>query len=380
MKLRNTLGALALVVAMLFSSFGAAFARPIEGNQNNSIQSAPLAAAPKLPIHAVRVQYEDLATSRDEVAAIDDNLTRAHVNFVSLSAGRPEWTYFNWSTHPEYTSGDVKDTGLDFLALDSALYKSHGWIDTTLDVLSPNYILAHPAAAAVNASGGRSSEIVGTMELVSGAYGKLLLEAVTYIARNYPDVNSISITELCYHIDGYGPAEKKSYMAATGKKDWPRNSSGGININDPSIGNWRSRLISGYMARLAAVAHKYGKQLYLDVSMTRDNLALENSTNGARYDLMLKRVDKLIVWCYYYLDDYDPEYLTTVAQHLMKYGNNKIILSIGLWGPNNVNDMPADLLQRGLDAAVNGGITNMWITPSIYMTDSLWTVLQDSWQ
>jgi len=379
MKLRYTLSTIVLVVVMLVSSFGAAFAQSNEGVQNNSVQPAFLASTPKMPIHAVRVQYKNLATSRSEVAAVDANLTKAKVNFVSLSAGRVEWTYFKWNTYAQYISGDVKSTGLDFLALDSAKYKYHGWIDTTLDILSPNYIKAHPAAAAINASGGKSTDIVGTMELVNGAYGKLLLAAVTYIAKNYANVNSISITELCYHIDGYGPAEKASYMAATGKKDWPRNSSGGININDTSIGNWRSNLISGYMAKLAAAAHLYGKKLFLDVSMNRNNLALETSTNGTRYDLMLKSVDMLIVWCYYYLDGYAPEYLTTVAKYLTKYGNSRIILSIGLWGPNNVNNMSASMLQRGLTAAVAGGITNMWITPSIYMTSSLWTVLANTW-
>ena len=379
MKLRYTLSTTILVVVMLVSTFGAAFAQSDQGVQNNSVQPAVLASTPKMPIHAVRVQYKNLDTSRSEVASVDANLTKAKVNFVSLSAGRVEWTYFKWSAHPEYTSGDVKSTGLDFLALDSAKYKTHGWIDTTLDVLSPNYIKAHPSAAAINASGGKSTDIVGTMELVNGAYGKLLLDAVTYIAKNYANVNSISITELCYHIDGYGPAEKASYIAVTGKKDWPRNSSGGININDASIGTWRSGLITGYMAKLAAAAHAYGKQLYLDVDINRSNLAEETSTNGTCYTQMLKSVDKLVVWAYYYLDGYAPEYLTTLAKFMTKYGSDKIIMSIGLWGPNNVNNMSADLLQRGLTASVKGGIGNIWITPSIYMSSSLWTVLSKNW-
>jgi hypothetical protein len=364
---------------MLVSTFGAAFAQTNQGAQNDSAQAAVSASTPKMPIHAVRIQYKNLDTSRNEVASVDANLTKAKVNFVSLSAGRVEWTYFKWADQPGYISGDVKSTGLDFLALDSAKYKTHGWIDTTLDILSPNYIKAHPSAAAINASGGKSTDIVGTMELVNGAYGKLLLAAVTYIAKNYANVNSISITELCYHIDGYGPAEKASYMATMGKKDWPRNSSGGININDTSIGTWRSGLISGYMAKLAAAAHAYGKKLFLDVDISRNNLSLETSTNGTRYDLMLKSVDMLVIWAYYYLDGYAPEYLTTLAQYLTKYGNSKIIMSIGLWGPNNVNNMSADLLQRGLTASIKGGISNIWITPSIYMSSSLWSVLQKNW-
>lgn len=330
-------------------------------------------------IHAMRVQYQNYQTSRTEVPAVEAVLRSAHVNMVSLAAGRVEWAYFKWLDHPEYQSGDVKDSGIDFLSEDSKIYGQFAHIDAVIDVLSPNYILAHPDTAAINALGQRSQDLVGTMELVNGNYGKLLLSMVEYIAANYPQVNSISLTELSYRLDGYGPNEKASYLAYTGRSDWPRQSNGQINIDEPSIGDWRSHLLAAYLGKLAAAAHAHGKQFFFDVSMSRNNLSQATNENGTRYDLMLAQVDKLVVWGYYYLDNYPPEFLQTAAQYLKSFGPDRIIMSIGLWGPTSALMSP-DLLQRGLQASQAGGISNIWITPSILMDNNLWQVLDNNWK
>jgi hypothetical protein len=330
-------------------------------------------------IHAVRVQYNDYSKSRAEVAGMQDLLQKAHVNMVGLAAGRVEWAYFKWAAHPEYISGDVKDTGVDFLADDSARYGQFASINAVIDVLSPSYIQAHPGTAAINALGQINPNLVGTMELVNGAYGQLLLQQVQYIAANYPHVNSISITELSYRLDGYGPQELTSYKAYSGKADWPRLSTGQINIDETSIGSWRTHILGAYFDKLTAAAHAYGKQLFLDVCLNPNHLNWEGNEMGTRYDLMLTHVDKLIVWGYYYLENYPPEFLETASQLLTKYGSDRIIMSIGMWGPNNAI-MPADLFSRGLQASAKGGIPNMWVTPSIYMNADLWTVLDNYWK
>jgi hypothetical protein len=342
---------------------------------NSASQTTPANA----PIHAVRVQYNNYSLSRAEVAAMSARLQKAHVNLVGLAAGRVEWAYFKWADHPEYTSGDVKDTGVDFLAADSAAYGQFAAINAVIDVFSPNYIAAHPDTAAINALGQRNPDLVGTMDLVNGEYGQLLLQQVQYIAAHYPKVNSISITELSYRLDGYGPKELAAYKAYTGKTDWPRQSNGQINIDDYSIGDWRSHVLGAYFKKLTDAAHAYGKQLYLDVCLNPDHLDWQGNEKGTRYDLMLSDVDKLIVWGYYYLENYPPEFLQTAAQSLAKYGSSRVIMSIGMWGPTSAL-MPTDLLQRGLTASQNGGIPNLWITPSIYMNDSLWGVLDNFWK
>jgi hypothetical protein len=365
---------LVVFVVVIVSVFGNPSGPIHAGLPNLALQIAP--AGP--PIHAVHVEFSDYGNISSQEAVIDTYLPQTKVSLISLSAGRVEWNYFKWPDHPEYWSSDVSTSGTDFLAIDSAHFKQYGKIDAEIDVLSPNYIKAHPETAAIDASGNTSTDMVGLMELTQGSYSKLLVSMVTYIASNYPDVSSISITELIYNQDGYGPAEKASYLQNANKNDWPRNSDGSIAIDNPSILQWRSQILGSFLGKLAAIVHAHGKQLYLDVSSGINNNQFTNES-GVQFDTMLQNVDKLVVWCYYYLDGNSPDSMKTVAQYLQKYGSNRIILSIGLWGPNN-SVMDANMLTQGIQAAQQGGIQNMWITPSTLMDDSHWQALVNIWK
>ena len=129
----------------------------------------------------------------------------AGINVVALSAGRAEWTYFKWAGHSADQSSDVTSTGIDFLAEDSATFSQFAKVSAVVDVFAPNYILANPNKAAINALGVPDPNLVSTAELVNGSFGQQLLDMVQYIAANYPHVDSIDITELSYRADGYGP-------------------------------------------------------------------------------------------------------------------------------------------------------------------------------
>ena len=233
---------------------------PLLNNPGTSSFSArvqsPLLAS--TAIRAVQVDYPDYATSRSVVTQWEQNMKTAGINLVVLNAGRSEWTYFKWAGHNANWSSAVNSTGVDFLADDSARYGQWAQIDALIDVLSPNYITANPTKAAVDASGQPSTDLVSTAELVNGAYGQTLLSMIGYIAGNYPNVASITITELSYHVDGYGADDLALYKAATGQTDWPRNSDGSINIEDVSIGTWRSAAVGQFLGKAAALAHKYG--------------------------------------------------------------------------------------------------------------------------
>jgi len=370
---RRNLIIIITIGVVLFVIIGFAFGSG--GLSNLGLPGVP--AGP--PIHAVHIEFGDYDLKGSQQATIDSNLAQTKVNLISLTAGRVEWNYFKWPAHPEYWSTDVTTSGTDFLATDSAHFKQYGKIDAEIDVLSPNYIKAHPTAAAVDASGNTSADMVGLIELTQGTYGKLLTNMVTYIASNYPDVNSISITELIYRNDGYGPDEKASYLQFSHQGDWPHNPDGTIAIDNSSIVQWRSQILGTFLGKLAAIAHAHGKRLYLDVSSGISSNNQFTNGSGVQLDSMLQKVDKLVVWCYYYLDGNSPDTMKTTAQYLHKYGSNRIILSIGLWGPNN-SVMDSNMLQQGIQAAQLGNMQNMWVTPSTLMEDSHWQVLQNIWK
>jgi hypothetical protein len=329
-------------------------------------------------IHAMRVEYADYASSRPEVSPWVEKMRAAGINLVVLAAGRTEWAYFKWAGHTSDWSSAVSDTDIDILAQDSTIYGQFAQVNAVIDVFAPSTIRAHPEKAAINVLGQPSPNVVSTAELVNGGFGLKILDMVGYIAANYPDVDSISITELCYRIDGYGPDDLALYAAATGRTDWPRQSNGQIDIDDPTIGTWRSALIGQFLARATAIAHAYGKQLYLDVGVNYDNLSLMSNNRGQNYLVMLQNVDKIVVWDYFGEDGYSPLISQNIAQFLTQFGLDRVILSIGLWGANGTTVSPADF-DQALQASWAGGMPNIWICPGSMMSAAHWQVLDSLW-
>ena len=329
-------------------------------------------------LRVMSVEYANYATSRSEVPTWVAKLKAAGINMVAISAGRAEWTFFKWAGHTADQSNDVTDTGIDFLAEDSATFSQFAKVSAVVDVFSPNYILANPSKGVINALGQPDPNLVSTSELVNGAYGQRLLDMIQYIAANYPHVDSIDITELSYRVDGYGPDDTALFKAATGKSDWPRNTDGSINIDDPVIGNWRSAEIGQWLGRATALAHQYGKKVYMDVSVSWGNLGLMTNNMGTNYNVMLKNSDMIIAWDYFPLEGYPASYSQTVGQYLATFGLNRAILSVGLWASNNTTTSPADL-QAGVLASQAGGMPNVWICPGSMMSAAHWQVLDTLW-
>jgi hypothetical protein len=335
------------------------------------------ALAQEMPVRAVRLDYENMARSRPGLDALEKELLAAHANTVSLGAGRVDWTYFKWRWHRGSWSGDVKNTAVDFLSRDVGRFGKWAAVDAVVDVLAPRYVAAHPAAAAVSWRGVRSANLVSTSQLVDGEFGTMLVEMVDYIAGRYA-VTSISLTELDYYIDGYGEDDAASYRRFAGRADWPRSTDGSINIDDPSIGRWRSHEVGRFIKRAAAAAHSHGKKLYLDVQVEWDHLERRGASHGQDYDVMLGSADRLVVWDYFDLAGRPPEHTTQVARSLKHLGGDKVILSVGLW-PNEGTPVSPEALSIALRAGLSEGILNQWVTPSRFMTPDHWRVLSEVW-
>ncbi len=328
-------------------------------------------------IHAIGLTWPDYSTSRSIVAQVEQQLKDDGMNMVALNAGRVEWNFFKWANNEATWAGSVEDTGIDFLAEDAARFGKWAHVDAMIDVFAPVYIQAHPEKAAINALGVASPYLVSTVEMVSGEFSQRLLAMVEYIAANYP-VNSISFTELQYRVDGYGPDDTASYLAYSGRTDWPRQSNGQIDIDDTSIGNWRSYMLGTLLNKATLIAHMYGKQFFMDVSLNVNNMALMSNNKGQNYNVMLQNVDKIIVWGYFAEDQYPPETFVQVGQFLSTLGKNRVILSIGLWGPNS-STASAESVKIAIESAQAGGMANLWITPFSMLSSDHWKVINQLW-
>lgn len=340
-------------------------------------QSAAPHTVPSGPIRAVRLDYPNMARSLQGLDALEKNLIAAHVNTVALGAGRPDWTYFKWRWHRGSWSGDVYDTAVDFLWRDAGRFGTWAAVDAVVDVLAPRYVAAHPEAAAISWRGVHSKGLVSTSQLVNGEFGTLLVEMVDYITARYP-VNSVSLTELDYYIDGYGDDDAASYRLFTGRSDWPRSADGSINIDDPSIGTWRSHEVGLFLQRAASAAHAHGKKLYFDVQVEWDHLDRAGSSHGQDYAVMLQSADRLVVWDYFGLAGKPAEYTAQVARSLLKFGKDRIILSVGLW-PKEGNPVSPQGLTIALLSGRAEGISNQWVTPSRFLTRDHWRALSEVW-
>lgn len=321
-------------------------------------------------IRAIGISYEDVSTSRTELPTLHQQATIAGVNMVGLNAGRPDWAYFRWEGRAEYWSSAVRDTGIDFLAEDTVWF-ADGHVNAMVDIYAPNYIAAHPDAAAISYWGEPSPLLVSTAALTSGPFHDLVLEMIAALAANYA-VDSISITELSYRLYGYGLDDLALYQAHTGREDWPRDRDGVILFEHPSIGEWRSAAVAGFLADAAAITQAHGKELFFDVAVSWGDLANEGREYGHDYAKILRVVDRIIVWAYTDLAGYPPDYAAEIADYLAEhYQPDQIILSIGLWGPNETVMKPASL-ALAVAAIQATNITHIWITPTSLMTSDHW--------
>lgn len=348
----------------------------IEAIEGNPRRSAPPQAppTPEAPVRAMSVSYRDIANSQNEVEPLETRMQAIGINMVGLNAGRLDWNYFQWQGRESYWSAQVEESGVDYLMEDATRFGEWAHVSAVVDVFAPRYIERHPDSAAISADGERIDYQVATMELVEGAFGEELLAMLDYIAATYP-VDSITLTELFYYREGYGATDLQAYCAYTGRDDFPRTLWGAVDVEHPSIGEWRSYEISRFIARAAAVVHQYNKELFVDVRVSWGNLANESRENGQDYTLLLKYADRLVIWNYFGLNDYEAEYTEELARYMEKFGEGRVIVSIGLWGEDDRTVPPADL-RHALHALTHTNTPHFWITPSFLLREEHWEVLE----
>lgn len=347
------------------------------------------AAQAQTPSHpqklTVAIHFDAWDNWRDAYKTLLATPQAHYVSRVGISAGRMDWTYFRWPNHERWWS--YEQTHEKVSMLEEAVKNLHerGFATTAiLDVHAPRYIRHHPEAAAVDEQGNRSEDVVCDTELVSGKFGQLLRKVVEALASS-TKADSIAITELFYDRYCFSKSSLESYRKATGQNDWPRMADGHVNHLDPGLMHWRSTEVASVIKDLANIVHRHGKQLYVDVRVSRDDITRNSAENGQDYTLLAPWVDKFVVWDYFALSGLPPESSAKVAAYFNdEYGPDRSFLSIGLWdkpllGLSSIQGteryISPSQLERALNAASMGGATDLWITPAKELTPRHWEVL-----
>ena len=307
--------------------------------------------------------------------SILDNPSARGVSVVGIGAGRLEWTYFRWPGHRDRWSGTQRAEASDLLGESVKAFGQRGVrAAAILDVYSPAFVKAEPEKAAVRFDGERSAEQVEFMELVEGGYGQELVALAAYLAHAY-DLEAVALTELGYRSYCYDDRCLASYRTATGRADWPRRPSGVVDVDDPSVWDWRTARMEGFLRRAALVLHGAGKKLYVDVPVSWDDLRRHGRDAGLDYARVLRHADRIVVWNYFAMDGRPPEVSRELARELRRaVPRDRVFVSIGLWGPRGGVVSPEEF-GRAIRYTLEGGVSNLWITPNHLMTPAHWDAL-----
>lgn len=316
---------------------------------------------------------------RDATGRLLDRPLVGAADLVGVGAGRAHWTYFRWAGHEDSWSNHQKGEPKDLLLTATEELKSRGLrVAAFIDLFDPQWIGAHPSAAAIQSDGIAHPEQVSLAELAGGDFGNRVLEMIEYLAANYP-VDAIDVTEAAYHSTSFGEQDLASYRRATGKEDWPRDWRGRLDIDDPSVWAWKCGLVERFVARAAEAVHRHKKLLFIDVAASWKDLQRDGKDHGHDYSKLLLHADHLVVWNYFALEHLPPEASKDLAQRLAAtLPQGRWTLSLGLWGPEGKPLAPAQV-GAALSAALKGGAQRIWITPNDLATDAVWIEVLRRW-
>lgn len=309
-------------------------------------------------------------------SAISSIVKRPHVRraeVVGVGAGRVEWTYFRWKGHEEAWSNHQRGEPQDDLLLEAtrAFHAEGLEVAAFVDLFAPGWIARNPASAAVSSDGTASKAQVSLVQLADGAFGDRVVEMIEAIAAGYP-VEAVNVTEAAYGDASFGVEDLASYRTLTGRRDWPRDAKGHVDLEDPSVWEWKSVLFERFVAKAARAVRRHGKKLYVDVAASWKDLSRDGRDFGQDYARILRHADRIVVWDYFALEGLPPSASGELARHLAAtYPASHYDLSVGLWGKGGSVLGPGEF-DAALAAALGAGASQVWITPNDQVTDEHW--------
>ncbi|MDQ7992540.1 MAG: hypothetical protein AAGC63_15210 [Propionicimonas sp.] len=320
-------------------------------------------------------------------AGLRAGLDAAHANVLSLSAGRVEWTAFDWPEHP----GAAALPGTDHLAW--ALQELGTLPDgtprlpaLTIDALVPNWILEDPSVAGHRVDGTPSVYAPSATAIQTGPVGQRYVDYAVELATRYKPMQ-IVFTELRFDDETFGADDLALFRQMTGAADWPRDAAGQVDQASPEIARWRSEVISGLLQRvrtaLDGVAGEVGHrvELGIDVRVDWDDPAAGRPEAGHDYRMLSAVADRLELWAYFGTDGRDPDDVGALAAGLAPVlAPHQYTISVGLWSGTAADAVvPPAELAAAVGAAGDAGSVSTNVTPGSLMSPAHWESLAGVW-
>jgi cellulose synthase/poly-beta-1,6-N-acetylglucosamine synthase-like glycosyltransferase len=327
---------------------------------------------------AIATHFDAWPDWRKAISSVTSRPMIAKAETIAIGAGRSEWAYFRWAGHERDWSNHQQGEKRDMLSIAADTFHQQGSrVAAMIDMYAPKYILDHPRAAAVRFDGVASKDQVGLVELTQGAFGRKILEMAGYLAANY-QIDIISLTEIPYYSYSFNDEDLQSFRTYSGRRDWPRDAVGKIDRENRLIWSWKNELMESYLEKVAAVVHKYGKKLYVDVPVSWTDFSLEGRESGLDYRRVLMHADRIVLWNYYYLEGRSPKVSRDLAEYMARnFATGRYTISIGLWGENDHAN--PESLGQAIGESLVGGASDLWITPNNMLGDQHWNEIRARW-
>lgn len=351
----------------------------------------PPLTSPERPerVRSISVDLGLVVDPETDWGALDARLEETGVNGVELSAGRVEFTGFDWAAHPDAAA----EPGADHLARASRALRTDAdgnqrQIGLIVDAYVPNWIAQDPSIAGRSAEGEQAIYTASATQLARGEVGDRLVEYVVALGERYAP-SQIAVTELFLDIYSFGDDDLALFREMTGQEDWPRTADGQLDLQAAVLGSWRSEVLADLLGRMRAALDEVRDgagaaiDLAMDVRIGWDSLATGDAVSGHEYATLLRSADRLVVWTYLF-DQRAPGEIEglTAALAAAGYDMSRFEMSVGLWAPGVVYEaqrIPTQTLVEAVRAAETHGITDVNVTPLSLVTDEDWPALAAVW-
>jgi hypothetical protein len=306
---------------------------------------------------AVSIQFPVWPDWRDAIRVL---LRRArHITRVGISAGSPDWTFY-----------DALEVAVDEFG------EREICSTAVLDVLAPRYLQKQPQHAAVDMRGRHSDRIVCSTALAEDEYGRILTDAFEALAAS-TRADSLAVTNLHFGWHCFCGRCLARFHGYAWRSDWPRLPNGAIDLLNPTIGKWRSAQVAGVVARLSSVARAHSKRMLFEAKLSDDDLSRNSRENGQDYALLRPHVDELVVRDDSALAEAEPAGSEAAARHLCRaIGPDDYWHCVGLRGSDGLA-LAAPRMRLSLSSALRGGARRLWIAPSHYLSPLHWQQLDE---
>jgi hypothetical protein len=331
---------------------------------------------------SVNLGFEDVIAGEDRWQEIGRHLAACGANAVSLAVGRVDWTAFEWERYPAAASSAVREAdGRDLLAgaleaLDAHLPPDRG-VTLTIDAFAPRLLAEDPRLAGRSPDGARSEYYAGVSALETGIVGERIVRLAGDLAARYgPD--RIALTELMFDDATFGADDLPSYRRHEGAADWPRLPGGAIDTRHPSLGRWRSRVLTSLLSRVVDAVAGTGCRVEMDVRAPWDDPESDRALSGHDYAMLLTQADRLAVWAYTGLGDGSPQRAAAITASLARRFPGRFVMSTGLWADAGV--LSAAELETALRAVADAGADAVSTTPTSLLQAEHWGALERAWR